>query len=247
MSVRSVNQIELIAIFPYPSDVQIARTEVDVIGTHTKARRIQPEPVVRVDVIPIVKPLTSPEGNLRSTFEDILHFHERFSHAYAEIGCRAIETGTARRQERLVENAVGEEVWRHSERDIRHVRAVTENVILHPGWLHIEVVFVTKTKTAARVIRYLKVKGTGAAIAVKHKAGTDVHGKLEIAGERLQEGLVQNGSWSLAWSLCTIRIAQDTGIQDRTTAGIRLERLHLGFHGLDALLILSLHLIHLRL
>ena len=84
--VRSVNQVEVIVIGPYPGDVQIAGTEVDVIGTNTKARRIQPEPVVRVDVVPIVKPLTSPEGNLRSTFEDILHFHERFTHAYSEIG-----------------------------------------------------------------------------------------------------------------------------------------------------------------
>ena len=101
--VRSVNQIEVIVIGPYPGEVQIAGTEVDVIGTHTKARRIQPEPVVRVDVIPIVKPLTSPEGDLRSTFEDILHFHERFTHADAKIGCGLPEfpsSGTTRGKRR---------------------------------------------------------------------------------------------------------------------------------------------------
>src|SRR5271165_4475853 len=51
---------------------------------------------------------------------------------------------------------------------------------------------------------------------------------------------------SLAWTFFPIRIGQDARIQDRTTIGVRFKRFHLGLHGLNALLVLSLHLIHLR-
>src|ERR1700676_4055807 len=118
---------------------------------------------------------------------------------------------------------------------------------LREAWLHIEVIFVTETITAAWVIRHLKVKTASTAAAVKHRTSAHVHGEREVAGERFQEGLIQHWGWRLTWHLFTIRICQDSGVQDRTTVGIRLECLHLGFHGLDALLILSLHLVHLRL
>ena len=84
-------------------------------------------------------------------------------------------------------------------------------------------------------------------LPLKANAGTHVHVKGEIAGERFQERLIQHWGWSLARRLFTIRIGQHARIEDRTAIGIRFERLHLGLHCLDALLVLSLHLIHLRL
>ena len=243
--VRIVDQIEAIVVRTDPGNVEIARAEVNIIGADTKTRRIQPEPVSRVGVVPIVEPLASPEGDLRSALDDVLHFDERFPHTHIEI--RIGSAGIVGRQEGLVENAAGKKVWRHSERDVRHVGAIAKDVSLAKGCLHVEVVFVTETITAARVIRYFKVESAGTAAAVKHETGSDIHVEREIAGQRFQERFVQHWGWSLAWSLCTIRIAQDPSIQDRTTVGIRLKRLHLGFHGLDALLVLSLHLIHLRL
>jgi hypothetical protein len=36
-------------------------------------------------------------------------------------------------------------------------------------------------------------------------------------------------------------------IKNRAATGVRFQSFHLGFHRLDALLVLSLHLVHLRL
>jgi hypothetical protein len=139
-----------------------------------------------------------------------------------------------------------------SERGIRHIGAITKDVSLIPAKFRVEVVFVTETAggtaTTHIIVRHDEAgAGLSTAAAVKRNACTHVHVKREIAGERFQERLVQHWSWSLACCLCTIRIGQDACVQYGTVAHIRFERLHLGLHGLDALLVLSLHLIHLRL
>jgi hypothetical protein len=186
--------------------------------------------------------LTTPEGNFGSALEDVLHLDVRFTHTDIEV-----VIGGFRRQKGLLVNTPLKEVWRYSERNVRHIGAIPKDVSLAEAQFHVEVVFVTQTEPATNAIWYFKVEVATAAIAVELKTGPDVHVEREVAGERFQEGLIQHRSWRFAWAFFAIRIGKDTGIQDRTAVCIRLEGLHLGFHSLDALLVLSLHLVHLRL
>src|SRR5271165_1070646 len=131
-------------------------------------------------------------------------------------------------------------------------RAVTKDVGLIPAKFRVEVLFISKTTdgSAATHVVIVKFEGgstLGAATAVERNASTHVHVKGEIACERFQEGFIQHWGRSLAWFFCAIRVGKDTGVEDRTTISIRFECFHLGFHGLDALLVLPLHLVHLRL
>ena len=79
-----------------------------------------PVPVIRIDGVSIVEPLTSPECDLRSILEDVLHFGERFLHADVEILGLGVKSGV----EQFFGYAVGED-WSSPERNIRYIRATS--------------------------------------------------------------------------------------------------------------------------
>src|ERR1700746_2131982 len=116
---------------------------------------------------------------------------------------------------------------------------------LLPRQFHVGIVFVTETPTATHVFWDTETEVLRTAIAVDSNTATNIDGERKVAGQRLEERLVQHRSWSRhSFTFC---IGQNTGIENRAAIGIRFQSLHLGFHSLDALLVLSLHLVHFRL
>ncbi len=67
------------------SDLQEARTQVDVIGARAKSRRVQEEIIRRVNIVPVVEPLAGPEGDLRHALDDVLHLHVALCHTDTKV------------------------------------------------------------------------------------------------------------------------------------------------------------------
>ena len=90
-----------------------------------------------MNIVPVVEPLTTPEGDLRSALDDILHLKV----ALDKSGTPAIvfEVGSD-----LFVDAI-EELQGHLDPCINHVGIISQHVIQDRAGLHIEVVFVTKT------------------------------------------------------------------------------------------------------
>src|SRR6516164_3826175 len=82
--VPSVIILRLSSYPPSQATYNLPKTQIDVVGANAPSGRIQPEQVVRVDVVPVVEPLTTPERDFRSTLEHVLHLREHLADTHVE-------------------------------------------------------------------------------------------------------------------------------------------------------------------
>src|SRR6266446_2189696 len=62
------------------SEPEFANTDIDILHTRSVPGHIQVEVILRVNVEPIIEPLTTPEGDFGSALEHVSHFQVRFAH-----------------------------------------------------------------------------------------------------------------------------------------------------------------------
>ncbi len=86
---------------------------------------------MRIEVVPVIEPLATPEGNFRSRLEDVGHFEVRLAHDEIEvvsIFTPAPNTGN----ERVAILDIADR-WCEHHGNVHHIGTVTQHVGLFPG------------------------------------------------------------------------------------------------------------------
>src|ERR1700751_2073394 len=74
------NRISVVKTIPHSaqvSDCELSEAQIDVIEAHAVTAVIIEEQVMQVNIMPIVEPLTGPDGDLRCALDEILCLDKR--------------------------------------------------------------------------------------------------------------------------------------------------------------------------